>query len=270
MNRFPMTKIQSKAPAAVRTTARAEIAAPTKATAPAAQAKAGWGPKAASTSASSAVSRPKYPEVATGAKGVVDAYAHASKAMSQMDMVAGSVETNKAADAVLTRTMQELSYQLADRGQDQKSEAVLADMASFFKKIGPPKGYRLDPERGTMASLEDNGDRMTKVQAKLAKVAAELGKVNAEPSGDNQQAYNRNSGGEAIRQEALFTLAFQKAADGANGDKAIADTQTFFKALPKKIDSQVESRGGSMEPLERSGGAATALAEMATKLAALN
>jgi hypothetical protein len=27
-------------------------------------------------------------------------------------------------------------------------------------------------------------------------------------------------------------------------------------ALPKNVDSQVESRGGSLEPLERAGGAA--------------
>ena len=42
--------------------------------------------------------------------------------------------------------------------------------------------------------------------------------------------------------------------------------QTFFKALPKNVDSKIENRGGSLEPLERAGGAARALNEFAAKL----
>jgi hypothetical protein len=263
-----MPKIQPGTPAAVRTARQEPAAAPKKTVAQAPQQKAGWAAKTAGTGAASA--KVKYPEVATTAKAVVDANAKASKAMSQMDMVAGSVEINKATDGVLKRTMQELSSQLADRGQDQKADAVLKDMDAFFKQVGGAKGYYVDPDRGSMAALEDNGDRMQKVSAKLAEVAAELGKVNAEPSADNQQAYNRSAGGDAVKQEALFTLAFQKAADGGNADKAISAAQTFFKALPKNVDSQIESRGGSMEPLERAGGTATALEEMSKKLAALN
>lgn len=265
-----MPKVQSRTTVSPPTTRQPTSAPKPKQKATESRTPSGWGPRTNNVGGATGTTRSKYPEVATNAKGVVGAYAQGNKAISQMDMVSGSVQINKATDAVLKRTVEELSVQLADRGQDTKSAAVLADLDAFFKKVGPPKGYRVDPERGSMASLEDNGERMDKVTAKLAQVAAQLGKVNAEPSGDNQQAYNRNAGGESVRQEALFTLAFQKAANGADGDKAISMAQTFFKALPKKIDSQIESRGGSMEPLERAGGTATALKEMSEKLAALN
>jgi hypothetical protein len=226
-----------------------------------AQVNKGWAPKASGVSAAKA---PKYPEVATDAKAFVDAYKSASKAMSQMDMVEGSVTINNAADKLLKSTMNELASQYADRGQDAKSDAVLKDLEKFMKHLGPAKHYRLDPDRGTMASLEDNGDRMTKLMGKLTSVANELGKVNKEPAGDFQQAYNRNAGGEAVMQEARFAVAFEKA---YNKDEAVlGQAEAFFKTLPKKIDSQIESRGGTMEPLERAGGTATALAEMTKKL----
>ena len=67
-------------------------------------------------------------------------------------------------------------------------------------------------------------------------------------------------------QEARFALAFQKAYNEAGDDAVITKAQTFFKALPKNVDSQIESRGGSLEPLERAGGTATALADFAKKL----
>ena len=224
------------------------------------RANVGWSPVAGTRPG-----RARYPEVATAAKGFVDAYANASKARSQMEMVAGSVDINHAADALLKRTAEELASQLADRGQDAKSDQVLADLDRFNTQIGPPRGYRMDPERGTMASLEDNGERMDKVMAKLASVAKELGKVNKEPIGEFQQAYNRQAAGEAIMNEALFAGAFQKAYDKNGDDQVIKDAQTFFKGLPKKVDSQDESRGGSLEPLERSGATSAALIDMTKK-----
>jgi len=150
-----------------------------------AQVNKGLAPK---TSGATAPRAPRYPEVASDAKGFVDAYQKAGKAMN------------------------ELASQLADRGQDAK----------------------------------------------------QLGQVNKEPAGEYQQAYNRQAGGDAVMQEARFAIAFKKAYD--KDEKVGAQVETFFKGLPKKIDSQIESRGGSMEPLERAGGTATALAEMTKKL----
>lgn len=258
-----MAKIQSGSPIARPTQVASrpiETAPKPKATAQA-QVNKGWAP---STSGVSTAKAPKYPEVASDAKAFVDAHKQAGKAMNQMDMVAGSVTINNAADKVLKNTMQELASQLADRGQDTKADAVLKDLEKFMAKLGPPKQYRMDPERGTMASLEDNGDRLDKVMAKLTSAANELGKVNKEPSADNQQAYNRSAGGDAVMQEARFVVAFDKAAN--KDEKVVGQAEAFFKTLPKKIDSQIESRGGSMEPLERAGGTATALAEMTKKL----
>ena len=174
-----------------------------------AQVNKGLAPK---TSGATAPRAPRYPEVASDAKGFVDAYQKAGKAMNQMAMVEGSVDINNAADKLLAKTMNELASQLADRGQDAK----------------------------------------------------QLGQVNKEPAGEYQQAYNRQAGGDAVMQEARFAIAFKKAYD--KDEKVGAQVETFFKGLPKKIDSQIESRGGSMEPLERAGGTATALAEMTKKL----
>lgn len=265
-----MPKIQSRVPSQVARPPSKPAASAPKPAAPAAQAKAGWGTKAASVAGPAAASQARYPEVATTAKGLVDAHARAAKAMNQRDMVETSVGVNDAMDAVLKRTATELAGQLTERGQGAKADKVLKDLDGFFKKTGPAQHYRMDPERGTMGSLEDNSDRMTKLTAKLDKLAAELGKVNKEPVGDNQRAYNRHGGGEAVRQEALFALTFQKAADGGSSEKAISQAQAFFKALPKKIDSQIEFRGGSMEPLERAGSTAAALEAMSKKLSALN
>ncbi len=246
-------------------TARAPTAhaAPKKAAAQApSQVSKGWAAKTGTVAAKA----PRYPEVATTAKAFVDAYAKGSKAISQMDMVASSQGTNKAADALLTRVATELASQLSDRGQDAAGAKVLKDLDGFMKKVGPAKSYYVDPERGSMASLEDNGDRMTKVMNQLARLSAQLGKVNAEPAGEYQQAYNRQAGGMLVQAEADFAGAFMKAYDVNADDAVITKAQTFFKALPRNVDSQVESRGGTLEPLERAGGAATALNDFAKKL----
>lgn len=254
-----MPKIQNVSTPVTARAASTTQAAPKKPAAKPAQAAqtqaAGWGAKTT-----------KYPEVATTAKAFVDAYAAGAKAMTQFDMVESSVGTNKAADAMLRHVAGELASQLGDRGKDAAGAKVLKDLDAFFKKTGPAQHYHLDPERGTMAALEDNGDRMTKVLGQLEKLAAQLEKVNAEPAGETQQAYNRSAGGDAVLQEARFALAFQKAYNEAGDDAVITKAQTFFKALPKNVDSQIESRGGSLEPLERAGGTATALADFAKKL----
>lgn len=253
--------------AAQRSTPKAPAAAPKKPAAQAqTQAKQGWGAKAA-TGVTMAPRAQKYPEVATDAKKFVDAYAVGSKAMTQVEMVNSSIGTNKAADQLLKSAVSELASQYADRGMDAKGEKALKDLDAFFKKIGPTVPYHLDAERGTMAALEDNGDRMTKVLGQLAKVSAELGKVNKEPSGENQFAYNRSAGGDLVKAEVDFALSFQKKYNESGADDAvIKKAQTFFKALPKNVDSQVESRGGSMEPLERAGGAAKFLNDFAAAL----
>lgn len=54
-----------------------------------------------------------------------------------------------------------------------------------------------------------------------------------------------------------------------SGTTKVIDAQTFFKVFPRNVDSQIESRGGSMEPLERAGGTATALADMTKKFSAI-
>lgn len=258
-----MPKIQNASTPVIRTPKQAPVATPKKPAAEPAKVNGGW---AAKTGAVSAPKAQKYPEVATAAKNFVDAYAVANKATNQMAMVEGSVGCANAGDALLKRATEELASQLSDRGQDKAAAKVTKDMDAFFKKIGPPKHYRLDPERGTMASLEDNGERMTKVLAQMAKVSAELGKVNKEPAGEYQQAYNRSAGGDEVKAEVDFALKFQKAYNEGGDDAVIKKAQTFFKALPKNVDSQVESRGGSLEPLERAGGAATALNDFAKTL----
>jgi hypothetical protein len=206
----------------------------------------------------------KVPEVATAARGLVDAYREASKATNQQAIVAGSQRVNDAADLLLKRTMTELASQHELRGNTDKADAVLQDLEKFMSKVGPSQPYRLDPERGTMGSLEDNDERLDKVMAKLASASEQLGKVNKKPAAENQQAFNRHAGGEAIRQEARFALAFQKAY--LRDDKVLRQADTFFKALPKKVEGQVESRGGSLEALERFSATSEALAEMTKKL----
>lgn len=85
--------------------------------------------------------------------------------------------------------------------------------------------------------------------------------------GEFQQAYNRHAGGELVRAEANFTLALNAAwAKGGYDDAVFKKAQTFFKALPRSVDSQVESRGGSLEPLERAGAATKALNDFAAAL----
>jgi hypothetical protein len=260
-----MPRIQkSSMPVTVPNANAQQTTAPRKPAASTSQAsvKQGW-----TAGVGSATAKPKYPEVATTAKNFVDAYAAGNKAMTQVEMVNSSINCNKAADAMLTLLATELSSQYADRGQDAKGAKVQKDLATFFNKVGQPKAYRLDPERGTMASLEDNGARMEKVLAQLQKLSAELGKVNAEPAGEYQQAYNRSAGGDFVKAQADFALKFQKRYSESGADDAvIKKAQTFFKALPKNVDSQVQSRGGSLEPLERAGGAARLINEFAAKL----
>ncbi len=264
-----MTRIQSRTPAAAARSTTA--AAPKKAaasTAKAPQAKAGWAPKAASVSAAGK-SKSALPMPAPTAKAFVDAYASGTSALSQMAMVASSQTTNQAGDAMLQHVAGELQAQLADRGLDKEADAVGQDLAKFFKSAGPIQAYHLDPDRGTMAALEDNGDRMTKVLGKIGELAAQLGKVNAEPSGENQQAYNRNAGGLSVQREAEFAVAFAHAYEKNGDEQVIKDAQSFFKALPKKVDSQIESRGGSMAPLEFAGATGEALAAMSAKFDAV-
>jgi hypothetical protein len=220
--------------------------------------KAGWSPGAGKAARAPAVA----PEVTE----LLNAYKSAGKAMNQMDMVSGSVDINNKADALLKRVGAELASQLSDRGQEAKGDKVLKDLDTFFKDAGPARGYRMDPERGTMASLEDNGFRMTKVMGKLSQLADQLDKVNKEPAGEWQQAMNRSAGGEAVEQQARFALAFEKAYHGDKGEKALSSAVAFLKALPAKIDAGIESRGGSLEPLERAGGTAAALEAFAKNL----
>jgi hypothetical protein len=56
------------------------------------------------------------------------------------------------------------------------------------------------------------------------------------------------------------------ASTGAAGTWPAAAARKHLKALPKNVDSKIENRGGSLEPLERAGGAARALNEFAAKL----
>ena len=222
--------------------------------------KAGWTPGAGG--------KAKPPAVAPEITELVGAYKKAEKAMSQMDMVAGSVEINNAADKLLKRVATELATQYDDRDLGTSAEQVVLEMEKFFRDVGPARGYRMDPERGTMASLEDNGARMDKVLGKLKEMTERLHAVNKEPNGDHQQALNRSAFGESVEQQGRFALAFDKAYHGGNGDKALASASAFLKALPGKIDAGIESRGGSLEPLERAGGTASALEEFSKKLAA--
>ncbi|MBI5543858.1 MAG: hypothetical protein HY901_08235 [Deltaproteobacteria bacterium] len=223
-----------------------------------------------SVAAPKAVAQASEPEysLAPNAKGLVDAHKRAESAQSQVAMVNGSVEINQAADELLRSVAEELSSQLSDRGQETKANDVMANLEKFFEKTGPARGYRLDPERGTMASLEDNGERMDKVMAQLETMVGELRKVNAEPANECQQAYNRQAYGESIAQEGVFALAFEKAYNKAPDTKAVIEkAERFFQNLPGRVESQVESQGGSMEPLERSGALARALAKQAEALA---
>jgi hypothetical protein len=267
-----MPKIAPKPAPRTAATSNAAPAKPAKPAAAATQAATPktWGSaKPQGTWAAAGAARPKpapaqYPPVATNAKAFVDSYALPTN--TQVEMVASSQATNQAADALLNEVATELASQLGDRGQDAAGEKVMKDLNAFMKKLGPAKGYYVDPDRGSMAALEDNGDRQTKVMAQLGKLTAQLNKVNAEPAGENQQAYNRNAAGSAVAAEATFAMKFEKAYNIDGDDALVKQAQSFFKALPKKVDSQVESRGGSMEWLERSGGAATALNDYAAKL----
>jgi hypothetical protein len=222
-------------------------------------AKAGWTPGAGKAA--------RAPAVAPEVTDLALAFKAAGMALSQMDMVAGSVNINNKADALLMKTATELGAQLQDRGMDAKAVKVVKDLAKFFTQVGPAKGYRMDPERGTMASLEDNGDRLTKVMKKLGELANQLDRVNQKPVAEGQQLYNRQAYGESVEQQARLAIALEEATQQPNGDQKVSSAIAFLKALPAKIDASIESRGGSLEPLERWGGTASALEQFTGKLA---
>lgn len=256
-----MTRIQSNRPVAA---ARTETAAkPAAQQAPAkAEVSKGWAPKAAG--AVGRASAAKVPDVAAHARAVVESFVAGNKAMTQVDIVGSTVQHNKAAEAMVQTLATELASQYRDRGNEKAAAKVEKDLASFTRSLGPVKGYYVDPDRGSMAAVEDNGVRSEKLNFKMQELANKLDQVNAEPAGEHQQAYNRHAGGTLISAEAKLLGALGEAM--VNGDSNVAEkTLSFLKALPKKVDSQIESRGGSMEPLERAGGAARAINDFVAK-----
>lgn len=208
----------------------------------------------------------KLPQPAPQAKALVDANVNQSKATSQMDMVAGSVQVNKAADELLKFTTQMLAQSLEMHGQSSNAKAVLADTDKLLKSVGEPKGYYVDPQRGSMAALDDNYARQKKVMDRLSTVAAQLEKSNT-PTGDSQMAMNMVSANGSVVAQAKYAVAFQKLYDQQGTEAVLKEAQTFFSKLPKRVDSQIESRGGSLEPLERADATAEALTQATKKLA---
>lgn len=251
-----MPRIQSPARTAVTApTARTEAKKPAAAAPQQQEVSKGWGPKAAGVGRPA---RPQVPDVATNARAVVESMVAGNKAMSQMEIVASTVQHNKAAEGMVKDLASELASQYRDRGNEKAAAKVEKDVAKFLKDLPPVKGYYVDPDRGSMAAVEDNGERSEKLNFKIAEFANALDKVNAEPAGDFQHAYNSHARGTLAATEARFVGALGEAlvnGDGDAAEKALA----FLKALPKKVDAQIESRGGSMEPLERAGGAQAAL-----------
>jgi len=217
----------------------------------------GWAPK---TSGVRPSSRPQVPDVATGARAFVEAMIVGQKAMSQVDMVKASIQQNNALEGLVKNTGAELAEQLRFRGDEKGAAKVEKDLASFMKGLKAPQPYHLDRERGTMAALEDNGARAEKLQFKLAELANGLAKANKEPAGEYQAAYNAQARGSLVEAEARFVAALGEAYVNGNGDGKVLDgAMKFLKALPRQIDAKIENRGGSLEPLERDGGAASAL-----------
>lgn len=251
-----MPRIQSPArPAVTAPAARAEAKKPAAAAAQQQEVSKGWGPKAAGVGRPS---RPQIPDVATNARAVVESMVAGNKAMSQMEIVASTVQHNQAAEGMVKDLGAELAAQYRDRGNEKAAAKVEKDLSKFLKDLPPVKGYYVDPDRGSMAAVEDNGERSEKLNFKIAEFANSLDKVNAEPAGEYQQAYNAHARGNLAATEARFVGALGEAL--VNGDEKGAEKAlAFLKALPKKVDAQIESRGGTMEPLERSGGAQAAL-----------
>lgn len=252
-----MSRIQNAPrPAVAAATTRPEPKKAAAATTQQAEVSKGWGPKA--TGAVGRPSRPPVPDVAANARGVVESMVAGNKAMNQMAIVASTVQHNKAAEAMVKHLALELAQQYRDRGNETAAAKVEKDLASFTKDLGPVKGYYVDPDRGSMAAVEDNGERSEKLNFKLQELANKLDEVNAEPAGEFQQAYNSHARGQLASAEARLVGALGEAL--VNGGEGVAEKAlAFLKKLPTQVDAQIESRGGSMEPLERAGGAQAAI-----------
>ncbi len=219
--------------------------------APTKELKTGWSPGAKVKGVvAEKASKPKVPQLATETADFVKANISASKKLNMMDMVAGSRDITVAAQKLYTKVAEELAWQIEDRGDAKGAAAVRQEAADFIKGLKAPQNYHLDPKRGTMGALEDNGNRTSDILKAMGHLASRLEKVNRLPAGDYQQAYNSNARGSSVAAEARLAIAFNKA---FTGDDAALEAKSlkFFKDLSTNVDRQIESRGGSMEPMER-------------------
>ncbi len=205
----------------------------------------------------------QWPRPAAHAKGVADAYTALFLAETMKGEVAGSVKINTAADRLLTSTAEHLAMQLEDRDQEKPAAQVQAEVKQFLADLGEP--VKPNKSRNSQQSVEANLARHEKVLAKLSELADRLATVNAEPNGEHQQAYNRSAIGSAGEQEARFAVALGKAY-ARNPEKAVQAANRALTSMPRVVEKQVESHGGSLEQLERSGAESQALKQLIGKL----